>query len=392
MVKSIQKSKKAAVGTKEVAPSKRAAKPATAPKARKDKPAKAAPSKSGSSVKRVKPAPAASVKSKPQTKPAKQLATAKVAPAPARRAPPKKKLAQLGLFEWVRVQGSEQDPSLVPFSPMLKDLHPALARVPVLGSLVELSKSSATRPFEVWGLLGQDFASRTGLSNEGFRQAITANPGYEVYFCSAHPEVEAIYHNPWRAPLVTHPEFLRLSRAFLSAANLSETVLDSLCHSGLFATGHLVAGTRTFWDGYLKFATEAVCLAYERMDSSLRAEIFNETTASGRMTHLELICARLLGYWLMAGGANTKAFKVALPQQEGKLNSHVQFLREMKDFGIEQRSRWHVASWLNYRGLYLAHVMGKAWILKHIDEITPKKLLIAAAPQRLSWAHPRALA
>lgn len=38
------------------------------------------------------------------------------------------------------------------------------------------------------------------------------------------------------------------------------------------------------------------------------------------------------------------------------MNVHLKFLREMKDFGLTHKSKWHLAAWSNYRGLYLAHV------------------------------------
>ena len=56
------------------------------------------------------------------------------------------------------------------------------------------------------------------------------------------------------------------------------------------------------------------------------------------------------------------------------MNTHLRFLRELKDLGLAQKSKWHLAAWLNYRGLYLAHVMGKDWIMKNIQHISPTDL------------------
>lgn len=56
------------------------------------------------------------------------------------------------------------------------------------------------------------------------------------------------------------------------------------------------------------------------------------------------------------------------------MNVHLKFLREMENFGLTHKSKWHLAAWSNYRGLYLAHVMGKAWVLEHINAITPTNL------------------
>ena len=74
------------------------------------------------------------------------------------------------------------------------------------------------------------------------------------------------------------------------------------------------------------------------------------------------------------------------------MNTHLRFLREMKDLGLAQKSKWHLAAWVNYRGLYLAHVMGKAWILKHIQPITPTDLHMAVPMAQVHNSYTTSLA
>lgn len=230
---------------------------------------------------------------------------------------------------------------------------------------------------ELWGLLPNDFSRRTQLSGLDLLSIISKNPGYDFYYCSANPELEALYHNAWRAPAVTHPDFIEISRAFLRAAGIGDGPIEATSHSTLFATGNLIVASPKVWKQYITFADRAISVAAEAMDRNSVSRLYGEKQQSGRMTHLALIVARLPGVFLMLKEANFRAFKIALPEQEKALNPHLRALREMKDFGLEQRSRWHLNSWLLYRGLYLSHVMGKAWVLQHIERVTPRTAITA---------------
>ena len=119
------------------------------------------------------------------------------------------------------------------------------------------------------------------------------------------------------------------------------------------------------------------------MDPNDLKILFEEKQIPNRMTYLALIVARLMSVFMMLKSSEFKAFKIPLPEQEISMNSHLKFLREMKDFGLVQKSKWHLAAWLNYRGLYLAHVMGKAWIDKHIKDITPMELHVGFPVSRV---------
>ncbi|MFY8014543.1 MAG: hypothetical protein ACOVN3_03785 [Limnohabitans sp.] len=244
----------------------------------------------------------------------------------------------------------------------------------ILDALCMAQRDPALQKCTAWGLLTPDFTKRTGLSGKGLRTVIESNPGFDLYYASAHPELEAIYHNPWRSPQVTHPEFVALSRQFLKAAGLSDVPLDSIGHSSLFATGHLMVASPDFWAKYVGFVETIFSQAQKNLSQTDKDKLFKEPFAPGRMSHLALIVARLLSVFLMLKNSKFRAFKIPLPEQEKTMNTHLRFLRELKDLGLAQKSKWHLAAWVNYRGLYLAHVMGKAWIIQHIQNISPTDL------------------
>jgi hypothetical protein len=249
----------------------------------------------------------------------------------------------------------------------------------LLDALCMAQRDPALQKSTVWGLLTPDFTKRTGLTGQDLLTVIQSNPGFDLYYASAHPELEAIYHNPWRSPEVTHPEFVALSRRFLKAASLSDVPVDSISHSSLFATGHLMVASSSLWAKYVGFVETVLSQVQKNLSTTDKDKLFNEPPVPGRMTHLALIVARLLSVFLMLKNSNFRAFKIPLPEQEKTMNTHLRFLREMKDLGLTQKSKWHLAAWVNYRGLYLAHVMGKDWIAKHIHQITPTDLHAAVS-------------
>jgi len=261
----------------------------------------------------------------------------------------------------------------------------------VLDALFATQRDASVQKSKLWGVLTLDFTPRTGLSGDELLKVIAANPGFDLYYASAHPEVEAAYHNPWRSPEVTHPGFVELSRRFLKAAGLSDAPVDAFSDTALFATGHLMVATPEIWSQYLAFVDMVFAKAKKNLSPADHDLLFKEASVKGRMTHLSLIVARLLSVFLMLKGSVFKAYKIPLPAQERVLNPHLLFLRDLKDMGLAQKSRWHLAAWLNYRGLYLAHVMGKAWVLKHINAITPTDVHMAMPVPQIVNTYRRAV-
>jgi hypothetical protein len=267
---------------------------------------------------------------------------------------------------------------------------PALpGSLPMLNAIRLAQHDQDLRAAKLWGLLPADFTERTQLTGIELEAAIADNPGYDFYYCSANPELEAVHHNAWRSPEITHPNFVGLSRAFLNAAGVGDAPVDAISHSALFATGNLIVATPEIWTQYTAFIDRLMAAAVANLDKAQANALFNEKPIRGRMTYLALLAARLPGVFLMMKQSNFKTLKIPLVKQERGLNPHLRVLREMKDIGLEQRSRWHLTSWMTYRGLYLAHVLGKAWVMKHIDSITPKTTLTAVPIPTFNTPYPR---
>ena len=322
-------------------------------------------------VKTAKP-----VKLAKPTKPVK--ATAK----PAKKQPAKSAAPALRLFQ-VKLKGqSLTDPFCEPFT------LPASGTLPLIDGMRLLSQDPALQNSPLWGLLPADFTQRTGLNSSTLGEAIAARPGFDVYFCHAHPELEAVYHNPWLQAETTHPNFLLLAREFLKAAGLSDAPLDTLSHSSLFATGHLIVASPAFWADYLAFIDKALTMALLNVGKTARNALFEEQTPPGKFSYLYRIVARLLGHFLLAKASPWKACKLALPQ-DATLNPHLRLLREMKDTAVTQQSRWLTACWANYRALYFAQTLGKGWMANNLPAISPKTLKFGPANNGIDYAYPR---
>ncbi len=288
----------------------------------------------------------------------------------------------LRLFQ-VKVDAqAPSDPHCEPFT------LPTGGSLPLIAGMRLLSQDLSLQSSALWGLLPADFTPRTGLDSTSLGQAIAASPGFDVYFCHAHPELESVYHNPWLQAETTHPHFLVLAREFLKAADLPDTPLDNLSHSSLFATGHLIVASPAFWADYLAFIETALSQVHLKIGKTARAALFDEQTPAGKFSYLYLIVARLLGHFLIAKANTWKACKLALPQ-DSELNPHLRLLREMKDNAVTQQSRWLTACWANYRALYFSQTLGKSWIANNLAAISPKVLKFGPAVPGITYAYPR---
>jgi len=251
----------------------------------------------------------------------------------------------------------------------------ARGALPMFEALKVVSKTETCDQSGLWGLLPFDFDERTLMSASEFREVVDASrvkhPEIEWYYCSANPELEALYHNPWRSPEVQYGGFVGLARTFLRASRIGDLMIDTMVHSRLFATGNLVVATPARWHDYLNFVDEALAEARHNLDAKTCRLLFEEKPQPGRLTMLALIVARMPSIYLAKHQEKMRHYKVALPKQEQGLNAHLRILRDLKDRALDQSDYQLARSWSAYRGLYLAHVFGREWILKHINAITP---------------------
>lgn len=292
-------------------------------------------------------------------------------------------IVALRLFQVTGAQPA--DPRCEPFA------LPATGPLPLIEGMKQLERRPDLAGCALWALLPDDFGRRTGLAPEALARAIESRPGFDVYFCHANPELEAIYHNPWLQAEATNPGFAALARDFLQAAGLSDAPINTLTRSSLFATGHLIGASPAFWADYLTFIDRVMTDAQARLSPATRAALFDEIPQPRKYTRLYLIIARLLGLFLVGQGSRWRACKLPLPP-ESQLNPHLRLLREMKDQAVEQKSGWLTACWANYRALYLAQSLGKEWIAQHLPAIQPKVLYFGDSSDRVEYAYTRTTA
>lgn len=248
------------------------------------------------------------------------------------------------------------------------------------GLFERLSISEHVKGAALWGALSWRFTEKTGLTGSDLRTLIEANPGHDVYYCNAHPHLEATYHNLWLHGDTVHPRFGELARAFLDAAGLPDETRD-IVPSGLYSTANYFVGSPAFWAAYLPFVRGAIARADKKLSPeiarALHAQIPDERGLYPGATYMPFIVERLFSLFMRTAGRELKAFKLPLALGEEEINVHLKLLREMKDTAWRTKSLWLAACWVNYRNLYLQQQFGQEWTRKHLRNITPSEIRFA---------------
>jgi hypothetical protein len=243
-----------------------------------------------------------------------------------------------------------------------------------------LSISDHVKDAPVWGALSWRFTEKTGVSGEDLFKTIEANPGFDIYYCNALPQHEALYHNLWVQGETAHPRFLELVRAFLKAAGLPDDTQE-LLPSRLYSTANYFVGSPAFWSAYLPFVRGAIQRADRALPADLR-EILHSSEADDKGVHggssyMPFIVERLFPLFMRTAGKSLKGFKLALALPEEEMNVHLKLLREMKDTAWRTKSLWLAACWVNYRNLYLSQQHGHDWTRRYLRNITPTEIKFA---------------
>lgn len=238
-----------------------------------------------------------------------------------------------------------------------------------------LAASPELQSAPLWGALSWRFGEKTGISGDALRDAITANPGFDIYYCNPYPENEALFHNMWLQGETCHPRFLELARAVFAAADLPEDDLIAVEPSAMFSAANYFVGSQKFWSLYLAFVRRVMGLSDSRLSREMR-ELLHSPEADKRAMHngatyVVFIIERLLPIFLKTSGRHLKTFKIALPGKEAELNVHIRLLREMKDVAHKTKSAWLAACWINYRNLYFAQSSSREWCATHLRNVTP---------------------
>lgn len=270
-------------------------------------------------------------------------------------------------------QTAKLDPSFTPYSNAGKT--DALREFAVFEQLAQHADLKKAR---LWGAVSWRFEAKTGLTGAAFRQAIEEKPGFDLYYCNPFPEHEALFANGWQQGITAHPAFSELCSAVLTAAGLGTQELKSIHASQAFSACNYFVGSPAFWALYLPWVRQLIDQARQKLPkpvlSVLDSRLSDPRNIHEGSTYWPFIVERLLPLFLRTAGASFKTHKLALPQAEARLNSHLLRLREMKDVAYRTRSTWLFACWLNYRNLYLLQTAGRDWCKNYLPLISPADL------------------
>jgi hypothetical protein len=241
-----------------------------------------------------------------------------------------------------------------------------------------LAADEGLRLAPLWGAVSWRFGSKTGLSGEALRQAIAAHPGQDLYYCNPFPEHEALYINGWQQGATSHPAFLELCKAVFKAAGLDEAEANAVQSTKAFSACNYFVASPAFWAAYLPWVRGVLDRARAKLPKPvlrvLDSHLSDPKNQHAGSCYWPFILERLRPLFLRSAGQGLKTHKVTLPVAEGRLNVHLQRLREMKDVAHRTRSRWLYACWLNYRNLYLLQSAGPEWCKRFLTLVSATEL------------------
>lgn len=241
-----------------------------------------------------------------------------------------------------------------------------------------LAQDEGLRLAPLWGALSWRFGVKTGMSGDALRKAIADHPGQDLYYCNPYPEHEALFINSWQQGVPSHPAFMELCTAVFHAAGLDVGELAALHPSQRISTCNYFIGSPDFWSLYLPWVRGVLDRARTGLPASvlktLDSNLSDPRSRHGGATYWPFIVERLLPLFLADTGKSLKTHKLALPVVDGRLNTHLQRLREMKDVAHRTRSRWMYACWLNYRNLYLLQTAGPDWCKQYLTLVSNTEL------------------
>jgi hypothetical protein len=304
----------------------------------------------------------------PEPPQAVALAPGAVAKAPRQSRGP----ANLRIHLLPPTDGSAPTPVRAPF--VLADERAAQSGVNDLGMLRAVADKERERRTALWGTVPASFPESCGLTPSGLAQAISQAPGFDVYLTNPNPHNEALFLNPWHQGYTAHPGFSDACHAVFQAAGLDVADLDQLEPSSTYHSGAGLFGNERFWQSFLDFAEAVVRDARTGVDAAV-LEVLDSRKADPKnlhpgATYWNFLVERLVSVYLRRAGSELKIHKIPLPSPDGKMNSHLKRLREMKDVAHRTQSAWMYSCWLHYRNLYLLQIAGKKWCETHLPIIS----------------------
>lgn len=252
----------------------------------------------------------------------------------------------------------------------------------------KLLQSTELQDVKLWGALSWNFWQKTGISGAQFKEVIAANPGYDVYFCNPHSEIETLYHNLWLQGEIAHPNFIPLCKELFEVADLPAELLTEIQSPHNFATSNYFVATPSFWKRYAAFVSRVLLAANKKLSSTARAILFSPTPdPSGihaEASYIPFVIERLFSVFLRTDGNSFRAYKIFPQNTKGPANVHLKLLGEMRSLAYRTKSTWMASCWINYRNLYLTNIYGTPWANKYLKSITPQTITFAPDAENIT--------
>jgi hypothetical protein len=242
-----------------------------------------------------------------------------------------------------------------------------------------LTKTKQAKEADYWGAVSWRFGEKTGLKGEQLLKIVRNNPAADVFYMNPYPYNEALFQSGWMQGETVHPDFLALAEKVLVAAGFDANEVHRVTNSAGFSSANYFVGNQKFWAAYIPFVQTLLAGAEKKLPASV-LKILHSSKADPRnlhnqSTYVPFIVERLFPLFMSTAGKSLAAAKVALPEQEKKLNEHLRKLREMKDTAVKGKSEWLLRAWMNYRNLYLQSAAPKDWCQKYLPVLNPKEIV-----------------
>jgi hypothetical protein len=248
-----------------------------------------------------------------------------------------------------------------------------------------LAASDLVHNCDYWGAVSWKFGEVMGFGGAAMKAFIAKNPGYDVYFCNPHPTIEGVYENLWVQGEISHPNFMRLSQAFMKAAGLSDSGLHTVVPSNYMASANYFVANRRFWKAYFDFIDGALSKAEQNLSQEVLAVLLSPVADNKGLhngaNYVPFIVERLLTEFLMNQVGHFRAIKVRSPKLEAKLSEHHKSLRTLKDLAIRSKNEPLLDCWRNYRNLLLSALAEPDALRPYAELLTNKRVNFFAPPE-----------
>jgi hypothetical protein len=243
-----------------------------------------------------------------------------------------------------------------------------------------LQASGQTQAFGHWGALSWKFTQKTGMTGRALLEAVRQAPEVDVFYMNPYPYNEALHVSPWWQGETAHPDFLKVSEAFLCGARLDSSVCHRLTPGPDYSVCNFFVGSARFWEQYLGFVERTLALAEQHMPEDLRHKMHTSDADWRGMhhqsTYVPFVVERLFGVFLQSeAGKGLKARQLPCPLGEAGMDAELTHLREAKRVALMTKSARVLQDWQRMRKLYFERRYGAAWCQRYLERVMSAEVL-----------------